>query len=295
MTPFVTVVVPTFNRPAALRACLAALARQDHPADAFEVVVVDDGSTAAHAEANQAIAEAYRVRLLRQPNRGPAAARNHGVTIAHGEYIAFTDDDCMPTPGWLSHLCDGATPTSARGGRTLNTLTSDVRADATQLLIDYLYDYYRERDGAFFTSNNLLMARRQLLELGGFDETMRHAGAEDRELCGRWLQRGWRLDFVADAVVDHAHALTLADFWRQHFTYGRGARAYHVRRAQWTARPVRLEPLRFYRDLLRYPWSRARGWRSSALLLLSQIANASGYFYARAAGDAERRWEPEAP
>ncbi len=290
MTPFVSVVVPTFNRPVALRACLEALARQDYPADRYEVVVVDDGSVAANADANRAIADAYRVQLLRQANRGPASARNHGVAVASGEYVAFTDDDCMPTREWLSRLADAATPTSAHGGRTVNTLTSDVCADATQLLIDYLYDYYRERDGMFFTSNNLLMSRRQLLEVGGFDETMPHAGAEDREICGRWLQRGLRLDFVADAVVHHSHALTLAEFWRQHFTYGRGAWTYRVRRARWTTTPVRLEPFAFYRDLLMYPWSRARSWRSSALLLLSQVANASGYFYARAAtGRTQRR------
>lgn len=280
MTPSVSVVVSTFNRSALLRDCLAALAGQDHPS--YEVVVVDDGSGAEHADANAAIAAASGVRLLRQENRGPASARNRGVEAARGDYVAFTDDDCEPAPTWLRRLTTGATVTNARGGRTVNGLADDVYADATQLLIDYLYEYYRARDGRFFTSNNLLMPRRPLLELGGFDETMRHAGGEDRELCGRWLARGWGLDFVEDAVVHHGHALTLARFWRQHFTYGRGAWTYRLRRRRWTTRPVRLEPFAFYRDLLLYPRARARGWQSSALLLLAQVANASGYFYARA-------------
>jgi glycosyltransferase involved in cell wall biosynthesis len=294
MMPFVSVVVPTFNRAEALRACLGALADQDYPADRYEVVVVDDGSIPAEAHANRAIADASRVRLVQQSNRGPAAARNHGVRVANGEYVAFTDDDCLPTRSWLSRLSADATPTSARGGRTVNTVANDPCADATQLLIDYLYDYYRERDGAFFTSNNLLMERRHLLELGGFDESMPYAGAEDREVCGRWRQRGWHLELVADAVVHHAHALTLGGFWRQHFTYGRGAWAYRNRRATWTAEPVRLEPFAFYRGLLTYPRSRARGWRSSALLLVSQIANASGYFYARASASPDRPLAPPA-
>ena len=285
MTPSVSVVVSTFNRSALLRACLAGLARQDHPAERYEVVVVDDGSDSEHARVNAALADAPGIRLLRQANRGPAAARNRGVDAARGEYIAFTDDDCVPTPSWLGRLAAGATATTARGGRTVNAVADDPFADATQLLVDYLYEYYRERDGRFFTSNNLLMPRAQLLDLGGFDESMRHAGGEDRELCGRWLARGWALEFVEDAVVQHAHALTLTRFWRQHFAYGRGAWTYRVRRRRWTTRPVRLEPFAFYRDLVLYPRRQARGWRSSVLLLLAQVANASGYFYARARGN----------
>lgn len=292
--PFVTVVVPTYNRPVALRACLQALAAQDYPADRYEVVVVDDGSAAAHAAANCEVAAGCRARLVQQPNGGPASARNHGIRVAGGEYVAFTDDDCMPSRGWLGALTAAATPTRACGGRTVNVVAGNVCADATQLLIDYLYDYFRERDGAFFTSNNLLLPRRSLLELGGFDATMPYAGAEDRELCGRWLRGGGRLEFVADAVVHHAHALSVAGFWRQHFTYGKGAWVYRVRRARWTTGPVRIEPFAFYRDLLRYPWSRGRGWRSSALLLLSQVANASGYFYARVAEPPGRGSAPAA-
>ena len=100
MTAFVSVVVPTFNRPAALASCLDALARQDYPADRYEMIVVDDGSAPTEAAAIAETATRHRVRLVRQENRGPAAARNAGVREAHGAYIAFTDDDCMPAPGW---------------------------------------------------------------------------------------------------------------------------------------------------------------------------------------------------
>ncbi len=282
MTPFISVVVPTFNRAPALRACLEALVRQEYPGDLYEVVVVDDGSLPAHADANAEAAAAHGAQLVRQTNRGPAAARNHGARVARGDYVAFTDDDCMPAPSWLAQLARAIAPGRVLGGRTLNVVENNACADATQILIDYLYQYYEHRDGAFFASNNLMMPRPELLAMGGFDETIPHAGAEDREICGRWRHRGWQLQYVRDAVVHHAHVLTLASFWRQHFTYGRGAWQYRVRRAVWTDRPVRLEPLAFYRDLLAYPWSRERGWRTASLLFVAQVANAVGYFHARA-------------
>src|SRR5207245_4042527 len=201
MTAFVSVVVPTFNRPAALASCLDALARQDYPADRYEMIVVDDGSAPTEAAAIAETATRHRVRLVRQENRGPAAARNAGVREAHGAYIAFTDDDCMPAPGWLAALAAAAAPDRALGGRTLNAVAGNAWAEATQLLIDYLHEYYADREDAFFTSNNLMMPRDRLLAIGGFDDTIPHAGAEDREVCARWRDRGGELRHVREAIV----------------------------------------------------------------------------------------------
>jgi GT2 family glycosyltransferase len=277
--PFITVVVPTFNRPKALAQCLAALAAQDHPRARYELVVVDDGSAPGHADAVRRVVEAHGGRLLRQENRGPAAARNHGARTAEGEFVAFIDDDCVPDRTWLSRLaraCVAERPT-ALGGRTVCGLAGDACADATQLLVDYLSRYYAGTPAAFFTSNNLLLPRRELLAIGGFDETMRLVGGEDRELCARWTHRGFGLAAVEDAVVHHRHALTLGAFWRQHFDYGRGSWRYHLRRARRTGARLRLAPPTFYRGLLGYPLRRARGLKSVALIALAQVATASGF------------------
>jgi GT2 family glycosyltransferase len=279
--PFVSVVVPTFNRPDALRGCIGALLGQGYPKDRYEVIVIDDGSTEPHAGRLAEAAAMPGVSFRHQANRGPAAARNHGARIAQGTLLAFTDDDCRPAPTWLPRLAaaSATAPTTAFGGLTVNAVDGDVCADATQLLIDYLYGYYEQKPGAFFTSNNLVMPRNAFLALGGFDESMRLAGAEDRELCGRWLRHGHRLTFVGDAVVHHWHPLTLRTFWRQHFTYGRGALHYRRRRARWANDRVRPEPMAFYRDLIAYPLSRRRTVTSAMLLALSQIANATGFLF----------------
>ena len=105
----ISVVVPTCDRPAALRRCLAALARQDAEAD-LDVVVVDDGTAAGGS------VEAPGARVVRAGGRGPAAARNLGARAARGRVICFTDDDCAPAPGWAQRLARACAGGGAAAG-----------------------------------------------------------------------------------------------------------------------------------------------------------------------------------
>ena len=91
--PLVSIVIPTYARPERLRECLAALARQTMPADAFEIVVVDDGSPQPVVPPEATTPTGPTIRIIRQSNAGPSAARNRGVAEARGELIALTDDD----------------------------------------------------------------------------------------------------------------------------------------------------------------------------------------------------------
>src|SRR3954465_2170240 len=81
-----SVVIPAYNAAGVLPACLAALREQTYPADGLEIIVVDDGSE----DATPIIAAAAGARVLRQPNRGPAAARNQGAAAATGDIVLFT-------------------------------------------------------------------------------------------------------------------------------------------------------------------------------------------------------------
>ena len=95
-------VVPTRDRPDALARCLRALEAQVRAPEL--VVVVDDGSQAADDVA-AVVAASPRARLVRAEGDGPAAARNRGAAAADGcDLIAFTDDDCVPSAGWLAAL-----------------------------------------------------------------------------------------------------------------------------------------------------------------------------------------------
>jgi glycosyltransferase involved in cell wall biosynthesis len=276
-----SVVVPTFDRPDGLRRCLQALAALSYPRERYEVVVVDDGGAAPAALVAAEFEGAIRLRVLRQANAGPAAARNAGARVAGGEYLAFTDDDCVPDPGWLAGFAGlfAVEPGCAAGGRTVNGRPGDVYATASSLLVGYLFDYHaRGRGrGRFFPSNNLALPAQEFGRVGGFDPAFRRPGAEDRELCRRWLDRGYALRAAPAAVVHHDHPLELGSLAAQQFGYGRGAWRLWQR-----SRSARLEPVSFYAGLVASPFRSeplGRAARLASLLLLTQIAHAAGVLW----------------
>ncbi|HEX6966505.1 MAG TPA: glycosyltransferase [Gemmatimonadaceae bacterium] len=197
-SPRISVVVPTCGRERLLIRCLAALDAQDFPADEYEVLVIDDGASdetrcaverwAAHARAD--------VRYVRAgPSRGPAAARNAGWRIARGTIIAFTDDDCVPTPCWLRA---GASALS----RGAAGATGPIRVP----LPDEPTDYELSAAGlehAEFATANCFYRRDALCDVGGFDERFAAAWREDSDIYLELFKRGHRLTRAHDAVVVH--------------------------------------------------------------------------------------------
>jgi len=285
--PFLSVVIPTHQRPAQLSCCLEALSHQNYPHDRFSVIVVDDGSSSPPSDVIRETRDRLAVDLIQQPHAGPAAARNTGAQRARGDLLVFTDDDCTPDPGWLRALASAhlETPNAALGGFTVNALAGNVYSEASQLLIDYLYACFNAdpTSARFVTSNNFAVPSEAFREIGGFSTDFPLAAGEDRELCDRWVAKGQSIRYVPGARVEHHHGLTPRRFLRQHFGYGRGAFQFRRARAQRGA-STRVEPLRFYVDLLRYPFSRLhprRAFMTSGLFFVSQAANAAGYFWER--------------
>jgi glycosyltransferase involved in cell wall biosynthesis len=286
--PFFSVIVPTFQRPDGLARCLEALATQELPRDQFEVVVVDDGSAHPPRSIVERFTSTLAVRLIEQSNAGPASARNAGAAAARGDYLAFTDDDCRPDPHWLRALQEVALrhPGCAIGGRVENALGDGLYSTASQLLIEFLYEYYNvgESEGRFFITSNLAFPACAFRTLGGFDTSFPLAAAEDRDVCDRWREAGHTMVYADDAVVHHAHALRLGSFCRQHFNYGRGAYYLHRARSRRGEGPLRVEPLHFYARLVTYPLAQNSAPRSlalAALAALSQGVYISGYLNER--------------
>jgi len=283
--PVFSIIIPTYARAAELIDCLDALARTQFDQDAFEVIVVDDGSPAPPAAVIEQFRDRLNVSLVTAPHGGPAAARNRGAEHATGTFLAFTDDDCRPAPHWLTALAarTAAAPDHLIGGRTVNALERNSYAATSQLILDVAYAYYND-DGAearFFASNNMTLPAARFRAIGGFDPQF--TTSEDRELCDRWLRAGYRMTYAPEALVHHAHPLTLRRFWWQHFGYGRGAWRFHRIREQRGAGQFRPD-LTFYKQLGRAPFARARGPRLpiiAALVALSQLANCAGFFYER--------------
>jgi len=224
----VSVVVTTYNRPDALGAVLAALAEQDE--GDFEVVVADDGSTSATAEAIASIARAApRARWSRlvhawQPDAGfrAAAARNVAVAASRGDYLVFLDGDCVPRPDFVSRHRRLAEPGwMVTGSRVLLSAGLTERAlagrDAVPLhrrglgwwlgrrlardankvvpLIrvgDASLRHYRRVAWRRIKSCNLAVWRRDFVAVDGFDERFVGWGHEDADLVLRLARSGVR-------------------------------------------------------------------------------------------------------
>lgn len=279
--PRISIVIATRERPEALSNCLDAVDALDYPRECFEVIVVDDGGDTDLAAVVARAGE--NVQLIWQEHRGPAAARNRGASEARFELLAFTDDDCRPTPSWLRELTARMNRGEGAGGRTVAGLPENSYAVVSQAIVDVVYGFYnRNPDAArFFASNNVAFPAGSFQELGGFDERFRTA--EDRELCDRWVASGRTLRFAPRALVVHDRPLTLAAFLSQFFHYGRGAFRFHwKRRAQGRGLGM-LAELSFYARLPRAAL-KALAERSSprlplgiALIALWQVSNLLGF------------------
>src|SRR5262249_39019261 len=178
----ISVVIPTFDRPGPLTACLSALAIE-FPVDAETIVVADGG----RRDLDPVVApyvEPLRLRLLKTVNGGPAAGRNGGLGVARGGIVAFTDDDCGPRPGWLTALAAGvdAIPPRAVGGITHNGLPGNVYADAAELVLNLLSRHDRElaRRERLLPPNNFACPTGPLRGLGGVDQRFRTAAGRQR-------------------------------------------------------------------------------------------------------------------
>ncbi|MGF1538553.1 MAG: glycosyltransferase [Elainellaceae cyanobacterium] len=279
-----SVIIPTYNRPQQLTACLRALVQQTYPKERFEVIVVNDGGTPL-TPVIEPFRERLGIALIEQANAGPAQARNRGATVARGNILAFTDDDCCPRADWLRQLAGQheKIPHALLGGQSINALSQNLYSAASQLIVDVAYQYFNPDPtrAQFFASNNMAFPRLDFLQLGGFHPNFRTS--EDREICDRWLRSQRTMAYVDSAQIDHAHPLTLSRFWRQHLSYGRGAFYYHRIRMQRGEAPFRPD-FSFHRLLLVVPFKRFPVHQAIAIVVLmslSQAASLVGYLQAQ--------------
>ena len=278
----IAIVIPSYNRPDKVRTCLSRLETLE--GGPYRTIVVDDGGAVPLAPVVAEFGD--HVACIRQENAGPGAARNTGARAAEGaELLCFLDDDCLARPDWVLRLvaAQAGTPKRLVGGRIENALEDNVYSSASQSLSSFLYEFYQSNGSAmtFFTTNNMCCRREDFLAVGGFDASFSIA-SEDRDLSLRWKDWGGTLVYARDAVIDHAHDLSLREFWRQHANYGRGARKLHLTMdGRGDARP-KIESVRFYAGMVSYPMRRGSraGLAQSALVGLSQVAMVAGYLEA---------------
>jgi cellulose synthase/poly-beta-1,6-N-acetylglucosamine synthase-like glycosyltransferase len=235
--PAASVIVPAYNAGQMIPLCLAALTDQTAARDSYEVIVVDDGSTDGTAEG---VARFPGVRLVRQPNQGPAAARNQGARLAAGDIIVFTDADCVPARDWLERMLEpfGADPDLAGAKGAYRTSQTQLVARFVQIEYEDKYDLLRRMEAIDFIDTYSAAYRREVfLRYGGYDTGFPVACAEDIELSYRMSRDRLKMLFIPGAVVCHRHPATLNDYLRKKHKF-----------AYWRLLAVRKNPEKMIRD-----------------------------------------------
>ncbi|MBI3243379.1 MAG: glycosyltransferase [Chloroflexi bacterium] len=220
--PSVSVIIPVYNGAETIAACLESLLQQEYPAGAYDVIVVENGST----DNTSRIVEKYPVRLFHSEKRGPASARNFGLAQSQADIIAFTDADCIADPNWLAELVKPYA--EAEIGGVGGSILAHVHP--AQTLVEKFSEEHSplvnfiSGAGEFlphlYTAN--ASYRRPLLEaVGGFNACL--ITGEDVDLAWRLqLQNRVRLGFASQAIIYHQHRSTKAGLARQYRQYGFG-------------------------------------------------------------------------
>lgn len=237
-----SVVVPVYNGAGLIERCLDALAHQSGvQPDAYEIIVVDDGSTDDTAAQVRGWIERHPqqvCRLVQQPNGGPAVARNQGAQAARGDVLLFTDADCAPVPHWIRALLTPfGEPTVVGAKGTYLTHQAGIVPRFVQAEYE---DRYRRMAGRaaidFIDTYSAAYRRGIFLENGGFDPRFR-GSCEDQEFSFRLVAKGYRLVFVPEAQVVHIHDADVGEYVRRKAIIG-----------FWKALLTRVHPDRIVED-----------------------------------------------
>ena len=269
----ISVIVCTRNRAHAIVGCLdsiAAALSHAAPVDA-EIVVVDNASEddTSAVVTRWAASCAFPVRLLHEPRKGLAVARNCGIRGAQGELLAFTDDDCRLAPDYvvdlLRHYQSDKTPT-LRGGRVElgDPLDFPITIKTDLVAADYAHPVH---PGGFIHGANMTMQRTVVDRLGLFDQRFGAGTAfpgEDCDYIIRAHAAGIRVHYVPDMVILHFHGRRDKESAQRLFAgYMRANGALYVKH-------LRSSPL-----LIRHLWWEIRhwyqAWRGKETFFLSEM------------------------
>jgi glycosyltransferase involved in cell wall biosynthesis len=204
---------------ASIGPCLDALLAQSYPPDLTELIVIDNGSV----DGTPDVIRRYPVRYLDETVRGAPSARNRGIAASRGEYVAFTDADCVPARTWLARLVAAAVDQGAdviAGAMAVLDPGSSLLAEYSATIGQYDPEVtMRHPRYPYAVTANLAVRRALLRDVGGFDPEFLNYDAAD--LFWRMRRRAPLVLGVARrAVVFYRTRRSLRGFIRQNFDYG---------------------------------------------------------------------------
>jgi GT2 family glycosyltransferase len=257
-----------------------AVLEQDYPA--VELILVDDNSTDGSAKQVEALCGRVGAAFASTADgkHGISAARNLGLGLAHGEYIAFLDNDAIPQPRWLTTLVQPMLADSTIGACASRVMFAD-KPDIVNSMGSVLNELFHgngvcihemfefaswPEEVMYATGNGMILLKSAMDQVGPFDEGYPFYGPDDADYGMRLRRAGWRIAPAPDAVVHHLHSFSMREkgmpFWN-----GRNRIRMALKHQSWRELPRFIwRDMRYYvqpsrmRDYVRYWWSTLTDW-----------------------------------
>ncbi|MBM3248186.1 MAG: glycosyltransferase [Candidatus Omnitrophica bacterium] len=217
----VSIIVPAYNAAQKIAFCLDSLFNLDFPAEEREIIVVDNNST----DETKEIVSPYPVKYVFESKRTRGAARNKGISVAKGKYIAFTDSDCIVDKNWLKILFEAVESDdniAACGGKIVAHKTDNIFerfAEERDMLSQKLaMDSDVNQEIPRVVTANAIFRKDVLEEIGLFDEDL--ITSEDTELGWRLSFGGYQMKYIPESLVYHLHIRDFKNFFLHQFEYG---------------------------------------------------------------------------
>jgi glycosyltransferase involved in cell wall biosynthesis len=211
----VSVIVPTYNRSAKLAETIESIKRNDFPKSEFEIIIVNDNSSDDTEEIVKRLVRGCKnIKYLRNAkNLGPAGARNRGIKISRGEFVFFTDDDCIVPKNWIKTYASffekhknvagigGLLEPAAKNFIARMEMLKDrvLGLKADKIIIS--------RSTPMGFTNNVAYRKEVFNSVGCFNEKFKIPGGEDPEFKSRAAGK-FDLAFIP-LVVKHNHSYNL--------------------------------------------------------------------------------------
>jgi len=225
---YYSIIVPSFNRKNEIRELIDSFTKLNFPANRFELIIADDGSTDGTGElVNDFMKRTeFLLHFYSQANQGPGAARNMGMEKAKGDFFIFIDSDCTVPPHWLTEIDQSlhAQKADAFGGpdsykQDFPPLLKAINYSMTSFITTGgIRGHTKKKLGKFFPrSFNMGLSREVYNQVGGFG-SLRHG--QDIEFSNRIIHSGAKVISISQAFVYHKRRTSLKKFFRQVFNWG---------------------------------------------------------------------------
>ncbi len=250
-TPYMSVIVSTFNRSDLIKRCLNSLLSQSYPLDHLEVIVVNDGST----DDTEDILHKHKEKIVcdykwfSQPNCGKTKALNFAIKKSKGDIICLTDDDCIPDKDWIKNIVTGYVNEKVGGvGGLISPLgTGSFIENYTKK--NKFHSNERQINIAMVGGNSSF--RREVLdEIGGYDIFFRNG--QDTEIGIRAQSKGYVFIYEPSAVVYHKEEESIIGILKQIHRYEKTYARLHKKY------PNYFNPRRRIRALIWMLWGRIK-------------------------------------